>query len=108
MNGYILLGIAITFEVFSTSMLKASAGFTKLIPSFAFIVGMGASFYTVAQAITVIPLNIAYAIWSGLGTVLTTLIAIVIWREPCNTYTVTGTTLIVIGVILLNLKAIDH
>ena len=62
MNGYVLLGIAIACEVFSTSMLKASAGFSKLMPSLAFIVGMSASFYTVSQAMNSIPLNIAYAI----------------------------------------------
>ncbi|MDF2873884.1 MAG: qacC [Sporomusa sp.] len=108
MNPYVLLGIAIAFEVFSTSMLKASAGFTKLMPSLAFIVGMGTSFYTVAQTMTVIPLNIAYAIWSGLGTLLTTLVAILIWKESFNVYTGIGIALIISGVVLLNLKGPGH
>lgn len=108
MNGYVLLGIAIAFEVFSTSMLKASVGFTKLLPSIAFIVGMGLSFYIVSQAMTVIPLNIAYAIWSGLGTVLTAMVAILVWKEPVNIYTAAGIALIVLGVVLLNLKQAGH
>lgn len=108
MNAYVLLGIAIAFEVFSTSMLKASMGFSKLMPSLAFIIGMGTSFYTVSQAMNVIPLNIAYAIWSGLGTVLTALVAISIWKEPVNIYTGLGIVLIVSGVVILNLKGAGH
>lgn len=108
MSGYVLLGIAIAFEVFSTSMLKASAGFSKLVPSLAFIVGMGTSFYTISQAMNSIPLNIAYAIWSGLGTVLTALIAVFIWKEPVNLYTGVGIAFIITGVVLLNLKGPGH
>lgn len=108
MNGYVLLGVAIACEVFSTSMLKASAGFSKLMPSLAFIVGMGASFYAVSQAMTAIPLNIAYAIWAGLGTALTALIAIFIWKEPVSIYTGIGLALIISGVVLLNLKGAGH
>jgi len=107
-NGYVFLGVAIACEVFSTSMLKASAGFSKLLPSLAFIVGMSASFYTVAQAMASIPLNVAYAIWAGLGTVLTVLVAVFIWKEPFNIHSAIGIILIVIGVVLLNLKGAAH
>jgi len=108
MNGYVYLVIAIGLEVFSTSMLKYSEGFTKLYPSLAFIVGMSASFYAVGQAMTVIPLNIAYAIWAGLGTVLTALVAILFWKESINLYSGIGIALIVIGVAMLNLKGPAH
>jgi small multidrug resistance pump len=56
----------------------------------------------------VIPLNIAYAIWSGLGTVLTALIAILIWKEPVNIFTGVGIVLIISGVVLLDLKGPAH
>lgn len=108
MNGYVFLSIAIICEIFSTSMLKASIGFSKLIPSLAFIIGMGVSFYTLSQSLTLIPLNIAYAIWSGFGTVLTVLVAIIIWKESVNTYTFIGIGLIIIGVLILNLKSPVH
>lgn len=88
----------------STSMLKASDGFSKLISSLAFIIGMGIFFYTLAQAVMLMPLNLAYAIGSGLGMVLTALIAVLIWKEPVNLYTAGGIALIVSGVVLLNLK----
>ena len=108
MNGYIYLAAAIVLEVLSTSMLKYSAGFTKLYPSIAFAVGMSASFYAVAQAMTTIPLNIAYAIWAGMGTVLTALVAVFVWKESINIYSGLGIVLIVIGVVLLNLKGPAH
>lgn len=108
MNGYVFLSLAIAIELFSTSMMKASAEFTKLIPSVAFIVGMSSSFYLLAQALTSIPLSIAYAIWSGVGTALTALIAVLIWKEQLNIYTLAGIVLIIVGVVLLNLKGAGH
>jgi small multidrug resistance pump len=108
MNGYTYLGLAIALEIFSTSMMKASAGFSKLIPSVAFLVGMGASFYALSQSLFHIPLSIAYAIWAGVGTALTTLIAVLIWKEHFNFYMVLGILLIIAGVVLLNLKGPAH
>ena len=108
MNGYIFLGIAIILEIFSTSMMKASEGFTKMLPSVIFIIGMGISFYSLSQALASIPLGIAYAIWSGVGTALTAVIAVLIWKEQLNLYTVIGIVLIIAGVAILNLKGSWH
>lgn len=108
MNGYIFLGVAIVLELVSTSMMKASMGFTKLVPSVAFIVGMSSSFYILSQALTSIPLSIAYAIWSGIGTALTALIGMFIWKEQLNLYSALGILLIVMGVVVLNLKGNAH
>nr|WP_245582736.1 SMR family transporter [Selenomonas ruminantium] len=46
-------------------MLKASCGVTKLMPSVAFIVGMGTCFYIFSKSLMLLPLGIAYAIWAG-------------------------------------------
>lgn len=108
MNGYALLAIAIVCEIFATSMLKASAGFTKPVPATLFVVVMSTSFYMLSKALTQIPLSIAYAIWSGVGTALTAAVAIFLWKEPINIYTFAGIVLIMIGVILLNLKGAAH
>jgi Membrane transporters of cations and cationic drugs len=89
-------------------MMKASAGFTKLIPSVFFALGMGASFYMLSQALTSIPLSIAYAIWSGTGTALTAFIAVLVWKEQLTIYSGIGIVLIIIGVVLLNLKGPAH
>ncbi len=108
MNGYAFLATAIVCEIFSTSMLKVSDGFSRFIPSFAFMAGMSVSFYTLSQALTFFPLSIAYAIWSGMGTALTALVAIVVWKESINMYTIMGIILIIIGVVLINLKGSGH
>lgn len=89
-------------------MLKLSMGFTKLIPSVVFVVGMSSSFYVLSKALNLIPLSIAYAIWSGIGTALTALIGVYIWKEELSMTAVIGIALIVIGVILLNLKGAAH
>ncbi|MDU4959449.1 MAG: multidrug efflux SMR transporter [Sporomusaceae bacterium] len=108
MNGYVLLSLAIALEVFSTSMMKASAGFTKLLPTIIFIGGMGTSFYVLSQALTSIPLSTAYAIWSGVGTALTALIGVFVWKEQFDLYTGLGIVLIIFGVVILNLKGPGH
>lgn len=81
LKGYLLLAIAIALEIVSTSMLKASCGFTKLMPSVAFIAGMGTCFYIFSKSLLLLPLGIAYAIWAGVGTALTALVAVFIWHE---------------------------
>ena len=90
MIGYLFLGAAILLEIFSTSMLKLSMGFTKLIPSVVFVVGMSSSFYVLSKALNLVPLSIAYAIWSGIGTALTALIGVYLERrafyDSCNWY----------------------
>jgi small multidrug resistance pump len=69
------------------------------------VVGYGLSFYLLAQALRQIPLGIAYAIWSGLGTAGAVVAGLLLWRESLNLAGVVGILLIIIGVILLNLFA---
>ena len=105
LKGYLLLAIAIALEIVSTSMLKASCGFTKLMPSVAFIAGMGTCFYIFSKSL-LLPLGIAYAIWAGVGTALTALVAVFIWHEQMDLTTGLGILFIIIGVILLNIRSI--
>lgn len=108
MKAYLFLLMAITSEIFGTSMLKASAGFTKLYPSIATVVGFGVAFYSLSLSLQQIPLGVAYAIWSGVGTVVTAIIGIVIWKETASLTTVLGIVLIVAGVVVINLKGTAH
>lgn len=108
MTGYIFMIIAILSEIVSTSMLKASAGFTKVIPSIIFVIGMGSAFFFLSKALFTIPLSVAYAIWSGVGTALTAVIAVVIWKEELTMYSILGIAFIIAGVALLNLKGSVH
>lgn len=103
MNGNILLLIAIVAEVFGSSMLKASNGFKRLLPSLGIILGYGVAFFMFSLSLKTIPLGMAYAIWSGLGTALTALIGIFIYKEGFNSKKLLGLGLIIGGVVILNL-----
>jgi multidrug resistance protein EbrA len=84
-------------------MLKATNGFKQLFPSIAVVVGYGLAFYTLSLSRKTLPLGMAYAIWSGLGTALTALVGIVVYKEIFNSKKVLGLLLIISGVILLNI-----
>ena len=103
MNSYVLLFIAIISEVVGSSMLKATNGFKKLFPSIVVVVGYGLAFYTLSLSLKTLPLGMAYAIWSGLGTALTALVGIVLYKETFNSKKAWGLLLIISGVILLNI-----
>ncbi|MEX3745638.1 MULTISPECIES: DMT family transporter [Lysinibacillus] len=102
MKGYLFLTLSIVTEVFATTMLKLSEGFTILGPSIAVVFGYGISFYSLSLCLKTLPLSLAYAIWSGIGTALTVIVGIVIWGDIFNLYSAIGIALIIGGVLLLN------
>ncbi|MFD2117846.1 DMT family transporter [Paenibacillus yanchengensis] len=102
LKGILLLTGAIICEVFGTTMLKLTEGFTKITPSILFILGFTLAFGFLTISMKYIPLSFAYAIWSGAGTVLTAMIGFIIWSEPVNILTAMGIILIVGGIALLN------
>lgn len=104
MKAYLFLAVAIVSEIFGTSMLKASDGFTKLFPSIGTVACFALAFYSLSLSLQQIPLGVAYAIWSGVGTALTAVIGIVIWKETASLTTAVGIVLIIAGVIVINLK----
>ena len=110
MNGAIYLAIAIVGEVIATSFLRASAGFTQLVPTLVVVVGYGVTFYFFSLALQTIPVGIGYAIWSGVGIVLITAIGWVWFRQTLDLPAVLGMGLIVAGVLILNLfsKTLAH
>lgn len=105
---YLFLAISIIGELIGTSMLKASQGFTKLYPTLFTVVAFVISFYFISLTLRTLPLNLTYAIWSGVGAVATALISVLIWKEKINTGSVIGISLIVIGVVVLNLFGAGH
>lgn len=97
------LALAILFEVLATSALKASNGFTRPAPTLAVIVGYGVAFYCLSLSLSTIPLGIVYAVWSGSGVALIALIGWLVYGQALDLAGVIGLTLIVAGVIVLNL-----
>jgi small multidrug resistance pump len=99
----LLLLVAILSEVVGTVALKASDGFARFGPTALVVVGYGLTFYFLGLALKQIPLGVAYAIWSGLGTAGAVLAGVLLWRESLNLAGVIGIALIVAGVLILNL-----
>lgn len=108
LNSYMLLATAIICEVFGSSMLKVSNGFKKILPSIGVVLGMGSAFYCLSLALSTIPLGTAYAIWSGVGTALTALIGVIIYKENFNLKKLLGLILIIGGVVIMKLSGGSH
>ena len=103
MHAWAYLGVAIVAEVIATSALKASNGFSQLMPSIVVIAGYGTAFYCLSLALRSVPLGVAYAIWSGAGTALIALIGVVLYKQKLDLAGIAGIRLIVAGVLVLNL-----
>ena len=103
MQAWLPLALAIVAEVIGTSALKASAGFSRLWPSLVVVAGYGTAFYFLSLALRQIPVGIAYAVWSGVGTVLITLIGVLAFRQKIDAAGMLGIALIITGVLVLNL-----
>ncbi len=101
----LLLVLAIVGEVIGTAGLKASEGFGRLGPSVVAVLGYCAAFYFLSLSLREIPLGVAYAVWSGLGTVGSVLLGVLIWREALGLAHLAGIGLIVAGVVVLNVFA---
>ncbi|WP_067220451.1 DMT family transporter [Marinomonas gallaica] len=103
MQTWIILFVAILSEVIATSALKASEGFSKLGPSVLVVVGYALAFYFLSLTLKVMSVGIAYAIWAGLGIVLTAIIGWLIFEQKLDTAALVGMGLILLGVIVINL-----
>ncbi len=99
----LILFAAIICETVATSSLKATEGFTRLIPSIITIVGYLGSLYLLSVTLKSVPVGIAYAIWSGVGIVLVTLFGIFFYHQKPDWAAIIGIGLIMLGLIILNL-----
>lgn len=100
---YGFLAAAIICEVIGTTFLAKSEQFTRLVPTLIMFVLYALSFYALTQTLKVIPLGIAYALWGGLGIVLTSLVSVFIFKQSLDAAAVIGIAMIVGGVIVMNL-----
>ena len=99
----IIFFFAVLSEVTATTALKLSEGFTKLVPSIVVVVGYGLSFYLLSLSLKVMPIGVSYALWSGIGIVLTVFAGMILWREPLDWTRGIGIFLIMLGIIIINL-----
>jgi len=103
MKTYLLLLLAIIAEVIATSGLKASENFTRLAPSLLVVAGYGTAFFCLSLTLKTLPLGVAYAIWSGVGTVLVAIVGWLLYKQQLDLPAMIGIGLIVAGTVVLNL-----
>ena len=99
----LFLFVAIFFEVFATTAIKYTNGFTNIIPTIICLVGYTISFYFLSLAVKTIPIGICYAIWSGFGIVAISLIGFFAFKQKLDLSAILGIILIIAGVLVINL-----
>ena len=104
---WIYLVTAGFFEVSWAIELKYSQGFTKILPSILTVIGMISSFYFLSLSLKSLPLGNAYAIWTGIGTVGTVVLGVILFKEPINVMRMSCIVFIVLGIVGLKLTSID-
>jgi small multidrug resistance pump len=107
---WLILFVAIASEVVATSALKSSEGFSRLRPSVTVVIGYGIAFYCLALTLRVIPMGVVYAIWSGTGIVLITLVGWFLFEQKLDLPALLGIGLIASGVFVMNVfsKTMGH
>jgi small multidrug resistance pump len=109
MPTWLLLALAIAFEVTATMCLRAADGFTKLLPSLVVVIGYGVSFFLLSLILrTGIPSGIIYAIWSAFGVTFVTLLGMAFFDDRISLLSGIGMAIIVIGVVLVELGTRAH
>ena len=101
MKNWLILLLAILSETIATTALKASEGFTVLIPSVVVVVGYCLSFYFLSLTLRSIPVGIAYAVWSGVGVAFVTLFGLLVYNQKLDLPALLGILLIMTGVVVM-------
>lgn len=102
MKHWIYLAIAIVSEIIATSALSTSQGFSRPLPALIVVIGYAVAFYCLSQILTVIPVGVTYAIWSGVGIVMITLVGWILFDQKLDAPALIGIALITTGVIVMN------
>ncbi len=110
MQSWLFLFGAIAAEVIGTTALKATHGFTRLAPSVVVVAAYALAFYLLSRTMQTIPMSISYAVWSGVGIVLITLIGYVVYHQSLDLPALVGLALILAGVLVIHLfsKSVAH
>lgn len=101
MNAWLMLGIAIVSEIAATASLRASQGFTRLVPSIVVVIGYALSFFLLAHVLKTLPVGMVYAIWSAVGVAVLAVLGKVIWGDALPPLAILGLALIIGGILLL-------
>lgn len=101
---YLWLALAIAAEVTGTLSLRASEGFSRLVPSLLVVLGYGVAFFSLSQALSRgLPIGIAYGIWAAAGVAVIAIVGALFLSEPLSWVQVGGIGLVIAGVLALEL-----
>lgn len=100
---FLYLLIAIVAEVIATSAMKASDGFSQLIPSAVTILGYAFAIYFLSLTMKSIPIGITYALWSGAGIILVSLVGFFYYKQHLDVAAVVGLAFMIVGILIINL-----
>lgn len=103
---WVILVAAGLFEIGWAVGLKYTEGFTRLWPSVGTVLSMIVSLGLLGLALRNLPLGTAYAVWTGVGTVGTALLGIMLFAEPATALRLACIGLIVAGIV--GLKLVTH
>jgi small multidrug resistance pump len=102
MSPWVFLAAAILAEVCGTLALRASDGFTRLLPTVVVPIGYGVAFYLLSRCLRAgMPLGTAYAVWASLGVVLVAIAGRFLFADPVTPRTMVGIAVIILGVVLV-------
>ncbi|HND09859.1 MAG TPA: multidrug efflux SMR transporter [Pseudomonadota bacterium] len=101
---WLFLGIGILFEVCGTTCMKLSNGFSRIVPSVVMLLCYMASLGMLTLALKQIPMNVAYAIWAGMGTLLVVMLGLFFFHETLSLPKLASILLIILGVVGVRLS----
>ena len=105
---WLLVGFAVIAEIAAALSLRYSNGFTKPLPTVFALLSFACAFYLVSLTLVTLPVSIVYPVWAGGGTAGVAFIGIVVLKEQKNIWKLLGVTLVVAGIIILNIASTDH
>ena len=102
-SSYAFLILAVILGVASHSFAKTAEGFTLLVPSIITAITIVACMYALSMVMKNIPMGITYASFAGLTIISTVIVGVIRFNQVPNTYSMVGLSLIIIGVLIVNL-----
>ncbi|NIF57371.1 multidrug DMT transporter [Enterobacter sp. Ap-916] len=110
LNTYVILAISICAETLATTMMKASDGFSRLVPSVVVVMGYAISFYGLSQVVKTMNIGIAYAIWAGMGIFLVSVMSFLFYKQKLDLPAIAGMLFIAVGIMIIQLfsKSVTH
>ena len=101
MNHYIYIALAVGADAAAACALKAANGFTVAVPSFLALLGYGAAFFFLSQAVRTLPVGVANALWSGLSVIAVAMAGYLLHRQVLSTSSICGLLLVCGGTALV-------